>query len=270
MSSNNNNTATATEKVQDAGKAVYDTTAGYVQQAGETTKETLNGARQYVSETVAPPKSPTAAEKIQEGAQDAKDKVAEAATDASERVSTFADVARKNVSSTYEDAKERVEGQAKDAREEIDHRVSGARQYASDTASRVREGAEDARKEAGERMDTAADRARAVQADVSGENDGFMKGYPRVTSVEKSIVSAASTGFGLGFRSGRFVLSKVGLDKRVGGAITYVRSTSANTFETVGGLKSAKETVEQYWPVRLAERMVSNVDANVREQLSAV
>eukprot|EP00658_Telonema_sp_P-2_P051226 TRINITY_DN3926_c0_g1_i4.p1 TRINITY_DN3926_c0_g1~~TRINITY_DN3926_c0_g1_i4.p1 ORF type:complete len:168 (-),score=58.80 TRINITY_DN3926_c0_g1_i4:436-939(-) len=165
--------------------------------------------------------------------------------------------------------KERVVERAKDARKELDTKASDARQYASDTASRVREGVSDARKEAGEKMDTAADRARAVQADVSGENDGFMKGYPRVTSVEKSIVSAASTGFGLGFRSGRFVLSKVGLDQRVGSAITYVRSTSANTFETVGGLKSAKETVEQYWPVRLVERMVGDVDANVREQLAA-
>ena len=83
MSSNNNN---ATEKVQDAAKAVYDTTAGYVQQAGETTKETVNGARQYVSDAVAPPKSPTTTEKIQEGAQDAMHKIEEAAEGVADKI----------------------------------------------------------------------------------------------------------------------------------------------------------------------------------------
>ena len=86
MSSNNNNTATTTEKVQDAANAVYDTTAGYVQQAGEATKAAVNDTRQYVSDTVAPPKSPTAGEKLQEGAKDAKQAVEGAANDASEKI----------------------------------------------------------------------------------------------------------------------------------------------------------------------------------------
>jgi ABC-type transporter Mla subunit MlaD len=84
--STSNNTATTTEKVQDAATAVYDTTAGYVQQAGETTKNCVNGARQYVSDAVAPPKSPTTAEKIQEGAQDAMHKIEEAAEGVADKI----------------------------------------------------------------------------------------------------------------------------------------------------------------------------------------
>ena len=86
MSSSNTHANNATEKVQDAASAVYDTTAGYVQQAGEATTESVNKAREYVSETVAPPKNPTAADKIEDGAKDAKKTVEKAANDASEKI----------------------------------------------------------------------------------------------------------------------------------------------------------------------------------------
>ena len=166
-------------------------------------------------------------------------------------------------------AKERLVEGAKEARSTAESRASEARESVSKTAAGARERFNDARETATDKLETAEDRARAATADLSGENDGFMKGYPRVTAAEKSVVSIASSGLGLGFRAGRFVLSKVGLDERAGSAIRYIRDTSANTFETVGVLRSTKETAEQYWPVRLAERMIGGVDANVREQLAS-
>jgi hypothetical protein len=97
MSSNNNNNAgSTTEKVQDAANAVYNSTAEYAQQTGDTVKASVNGAREYVANAVAPPKSPTAGEKLEEGAKDAKQAVENAAHDASDKINKAVDNNKNN------------------------------------------------------------------------------------------------------------------------------------------------------------------------------